>query len=142
MKHRFPSCTNVYTGMLQTFEIIWTLFTEILLNITMYDSFSPFSFSFCIQVQTVKTQMKYSIRWRYIRICTAICKDWKTLFYIFYIPLTIHIQNENETSVKIQRTNDVITDCSQSGFITIDCDNDFDFEAGKITNNSWIKFDI
>ena len=66
--------------MLQMFEIIWTLFTKILLNITMYDSFSPFSFSFCIQVQTVKTQMKCSIRWHFIRICTANCKDWKTSF--------------------------------------------------------------
>ena len=44
--------------------------------------------------------------------------------------------------MKIQRTNDVIKDCSQSRFITIENDNDFDFEAGKITKNSWIKFDI
>ena len=42
--------TTVY--MLQTFEIICTLFTQILLNITMYDSFSPFFFSFCIQYDT------------------------------------------------------------------------------------------
>ena len=46
---------------------------------------------------------------------------------------------DNETSEKIQRTNDVITDCSQSGFITIDNNNEF--ESDKITNNSWIKFD-
>ena len=46
---------------------------------------------------------------------------------------------DNETSEKIQRTNDVITDCSQSGFITLDNDNEF--EADTITNNSWIKFD-
>ena len=47
---------------------------------------------------------------------------------------------DNETSEKIQRTNDVIImDCSQSGFITID--NDKEFEADTITNNSWIKFD-
>ena len=44
-----------------------------------------------------------------------------------------------ETSEKIQRTNDVITDFSQSGFIRIDNDNEF--EADTITNNSWIKFD-
>ena len=30
-------------------------------------------------------------------------------------------------------------DCSQSGFITIDNDNEF--EADTITNNLWIKFD-
>ena len=46
---------------------------------------------------------------------------------------------DNETSEKIQRTNDVITDCSESRFITIDNDNEF--EADIITNNSWIKFD-
>ena len=46
---------------------------------------------------------------------------------------------DNETSEKIQRTNDVITYCSQSGFIIIDNDNEF--EADTITNNSWIKFD-
>ena len=38
------------------------------------------------------------------------------------------------------REPEVITDCSQSGFITIDNDNEF--EADTITNNSWIKFDI
>ena len=73
--------------MLQTFEIIWTLFTKILLNITMYDSFSPFSFSFCIQVQTVKTMMKCSIRWHFIRICTAICRTEKHNFVYFTYPL-------------------------------------------------------
>ena len=46
---------------------------------------------------------------------------------------------DNETSEKIQRTNDVITDCSESRFITKDNDNEF--EADIITNNSWIKFD-
>ena len=46
---------------------------------------------------------------------------------------------DNETCEKIQRNNDVITDCSQSGFICID--NDDEFEADTIRNNSWIKFD-
>ena len=46
---------------------------------------------------------------------------------------------DNETSEKIQRTNDVIADCSQREFITIKNDNEF--EADAITNNSWIKFD-
>ena len=46
---------------------------------------------------------------------------------------------DNETCEKIQRTNDVITDCSQSGFITIDNDNEF--EADTITNNLRIKID-
>ena len=41
---------------------------------------------------------------------------------------------DNETSEKIQRTNDVITECSHSGFISIDNDNKF--EADTITNIS------
>ena len=73
--------------MLQTFEIIWTLFTKILLNFTLYDSSSPFSFSFCIQVQTVKTLMKCCIRWHFIRICTAICCTEKHNFIYFTYPL-------------------------------------------------------
>ena len=46
---------------------------------------------------------------------------------------------DNETCEKIQRNNDVFTDCSQCGFISIDNDNEF--EADTIRNNSWIKFD-